>query len=124
MHSENKICLSCNKSIRGRADKKFCDDHCRSAYHNCRHGQSNNYIRSINHALLRNRRILEELLPQTLTTTRTMRTQLYLRGFHFNYFTHTHTSKKGKVYYFCYDHGYLPLTQDKLVIIREPALLL
>jgi hypothetical protein len=28
-----KVCLFCLKPLRGRSDKKYCNDHCRSAYH-------------------------------------------------------------------------------------------
>jgi hypothetical protein len=34
METEIKKCLACNKTLRGRADKKFCDDYCRSNYNN------------------------------------------------------------------------------------------
>jgi len=36
LHKEDVVrkCLHCNHIIRGRADKKFCDDSCRSAYNN------------------------------------------------------------------------------------------
>lgn len=33
MENEGK-CLLCGKSFRGRTDKKFCSDACRSEYHN------------------------------------------------------------------------------------------
>ncbi|MBC7654417.1 MAG: DUF2116 family Zn-ribbon domain-containing protein, partial [Oligoflexus sp.] len=37
----DKQCLDCGNSIKGRADKKFCDDQCRSNY--------NNRIKAIEH---------------------------------------------------------------------------
>ena len=27
-----KLCLTCNKPVKGRTDKKFCDDYCRNNY--------------------------------------------------------------------------------------------
>jgi hypothetical protein len=51
------------QSFKGRADKKFCDDYCRTNYNNQLKSCENNYVRNINNALGKNRRILEELLP-------------------------------------------------------------
>jgi hypothetical protein len=31
---ETKTCLFCEKPVKGRSDKKFCDDYCRAAYNN------------------------------------------------------------------------------------------
>ena len=31
---KNKKCLSCGKLLKGRVDKKFCDDYCRNNYNN------------------------------------------------------------------------------------------
>ncbi|GAC1439778.1 MAG: hypothetical protein NVSMB63_05400 [Sediminibacterium sp.] len=119
MNTGTRGCLSCNKDIKGRIDKKFCDDYCRSAYNNQRNSCGNNYIRNINHALLRNRRILEELLPASAVMVKTTRQQLYFKGFQFGYFTHILTNKKGNTYYFCYDHGYLLLPNDRLMLVRR-----
>ena len=119
MHTENRLCISCNSTIRGRTDKKFCNDHCRSAYNNLRNSSDSNYIRNINNALRRNRRMLETFLPPAATMVRIPRQQLYLKGFSFSYFTHTIAGKKGAVYYFCYDLGYLYLTPDRLLVVRK-----
>ena len=37
-----KVCTLCSKTLKGRSDKKFCDDYCRSAYNNERKGAVNN----------------------------------------------------------------------------------
>uniref|UniRef100_UPI00374D4ADE DUF2116 family Zn-ribbon domain-containing protein n=2 Tax=Ferruginibacter sp. TaxID=1940288 RepID=UPI00374D4ADE len=58
-----KKCLTCGKTIKGRTDKKFCDDYCRNGYNNQLKAGDNNYVRNINNALRKNRRILESLLP-------------------------------------------------------------
>ena len=63
--AETKNCLSCGKLLKGRVDKKFCDDYCRNNYNNqlkARSGYSA-YVRSINNTLLKNRKILEAILP-------------------------------------------------------------
>ena len=41
-------------------------------------------------------------------------------GFNFNYFTNVYKTKTGKVYYFCYEQGYLPLEDNQFaLVIRE-----
>src|SRR5690606_42116720 len=43
---------------------------------------------------------------------------LLAAGFQFKYLTHTYKNKKGNVYFFCYDHGYLELGADWLLLVR------
>ena len=58
---ENKTCLNCGEPIRGRVDKKFCDDQCRNNYNYHQYADANNLMRRINHTLKKNRNILESL---------------------------------------------------------------
>lgn len=115
---ETKYCHSCAKSIKGRSDKKFCNDYCRNAHNNRLNGVDNNYIRNINNALRRNRRILEELINGNTKSGKSVRQELNNKGFQFQYYTHTHTTKYGKIAYFCYDYGYQLLTAESLKIIH------
>ena len=62
METLNRLCLECGKSLKGRCDKKFCDDYCRNAYNNKAKIEENSFVRNINRTLQRNRRVLEELL--------------------------------------------------------------
>ncbi|MEI9808189.1 MAG: hypothetical protein WDO16_10100 [Bacteroidota bacterium] len=71
--TETKNCLACDKPLKGRSDKKFCDDYCRNTYNNQLKSISNNNIRNINNTLTKNRRILEGLLPETEETARAKR---------------------------------------------------
>ncbi|HSU27848.1 MAG TPA: hypothetical protein VLJ68_05665 [Chitinophagaceae bacterium] len=114
-----KTCLACGKTLRGRSDKKFCDDYCRNNYNNQLKSSSNNYVRNINNALGKNRRILENIFPEGEKMTKTTREKLQERGFQFKYFTHTYTNKKGNIYYFCYEYGYLPLDNDWYLIVTK-----
>ena len=118
---EAKKCLSCGKPIKGRADKKFCDDACRNAYNNELKNKSNysNYVRNINNTLLKNRRILEELLPKEEETAKTTHDKLIQKGFVFKYHTHSYTNKKGNIYFFNYDYGFLPLENNWYLIVRR-----
>jgi hypothetical protein len=117
--SAAKPCLACGKSIKGRSDKKFCDDFCRNTYNNQLKSGDNNYVRSINNSLRRNRRILEELLPETEKMAKTTKEKLLQKGFQFKYSTHSYTNAKGNVYLFCYDYGYLPLEKDWYLLVRN-----
>jgi transcriptional accessory protein Tex/SPT6 len=116
---EAKNCLSCDKVLKGRSDKKFCDDYCRAAYNNELKSISNNQIRNVNNALSKNRRILEELLPEGKEMVKTTQEKLLQKGFLFKYVTHLYTTKEGKVYYYCYEYGYLPLDNDWYLIVRR-----
>lgn len=112
---KTKSCLVCNEPIQGRADKRFCSDQCRSAFHNRLNSDLTNYIRSINNTLRRNRRILYELNPQG--KARTHRDVLLQKGFNFGYFTNLYQSRSGNTYYFCYDQGYMLQENGYLTLV-------
>jgi hypothetical protein len=114
-----KKCLSCGKPVAGRIDKKFCDDYCRNTYNNQMKSGSNNLIRNINNALKKNRNILAAILPDSEDTAKISREKLLEQGFIFKYRTHTYTNKKGNVYGYCYDYGYLRLEQDWILVVRN-----
>ena len=116
---EVKTCLACDKPIKGRSDKKFCDDSCRNNYNNELKSISNNQMRNVNNALSKNRRILEELLPEGKEMVKTTQEKLLQKGFLFKYITHLYTTKEGKIYYYCYEYGYLPLDNDWYLIVRR-----
>jgi len=114
-----KHCMACNKSIKGRTDKKFCDDYCRNAFNNKIKSDGNNTVRNINNALRRNRRILQELLPPNEKMVKTNMEKLVERGFLFKYFTHTYTNPKGNIYNFCFEYGYLALENNTYLIVKQ-----
>lgn len=114
-----RACLSCGKTVKGRADKKFCDDFCRNNYNNELKSDSNNYVRNINNTLRKNRRILEEILPEKEEMVKTTKDKLLQKGFVLKHFTHLYTTKTGKVYYYCYEYGYLPLDNDWFLLVRR-----
>jgi predicted nucleic acid-binding Zn ribbon protein len=116
--SPGKKCISCGEPVRGRSDKKFCNDYCRNAYNN-QLKKSNSHVRVINTALGKNRRILEGLLPEGEETCRANKENLHRLGFQFTYITHTYTTKAGKTYFYCYDYGYLPLGNDWFLVVKK-----
>lgn len=115
----HKKCLECGEKIVGRTDKKFCSDACRNAYNNKVNKDSKNLIRNINNRLRKNYRILEELNPDQ--KSKTSRAKLAEKGFDFNYITSIYTTKAGAVYYFVYDHGYLPIEGDYYALVKRES---
>lgn len=112
-----KSCLECGEKIVGRVDKKFCSDYCRNAHHNNLNKDRKNLVRNVNNQLRKNYRILEEFNPNEKTTI--SKNKLLARGFNFDYLTSIYTTKTGKVYYFVYDQGYLPLENEIYALVKR-----
>ena len=113
-----KVCLECGDPLVGRIDKKYCSDHCRNAYNNRLNKDSKNLVRNINNRLRKNYRILNSFpLKDGKTTTTKMK--LVDKGFDFEYITNLYTTKKGSTYHFLYDLGYLPLDNDRYIIVKR-----
>lgn len=112
-----KSCLECGEKMVGRVDKKFCSDYCRNSYHNNRNKDRKNLVRNVNNQLRKNYRILEEFNPNEKTTIH--KSKLLSRGFSFEYITSIYTTKTGKVYYFVYNQGYLPLENDVYALVKR-----
>lgn len=121
LSSTIRKCLSCGAIVRGRPDKKYCDESCRNSYNNRYYSESHAYVRNINQNLKKNRTILERLLPKQRLMARAPQYRLYSMGFRFQYYTHTHTNKNGKQYFFCYEYGYLLLDKERVLIVKRPT---
>lgn len=100
-----RVCNECGQVLRGRADKKFCDDACRSTYNNRLNSKSSAFMKHVNSVLRRNRSILQDFNPGGKASVSL--NKLRKMGFNFDYYTSTFTNKEGKTYYFCYEQGYL-----------------
>ena len=122
METNTKTCLECSKTLKGRVDKKFCDDGCRNSYNNKLNSDTTAYVRNINNLLRRNRRILEEALPEGEEMAKIQKARLTEKGFSFRYFTHTYTNKKGNIYFFCYEYGYLLLESEWMLVVKRKDL--
>ena len=112
-----RTCIECSNILRGREDQKFCSAECRVAHNNKRNRDSTNYMRNVNNILRKNRRILKDLNPDG--KGKTHRDKLVAKGFNFNFFTNTYTTKKGSVYYFCYEQGYLALEKNFYMLVTR-----
>ncbi|MGB1039770.1 MAG: hypothetical protein ACPGVD_02770 [Flavobacteriales bacterium] len=112
-----KQCLECGEKVMGRADKKFCSDYCRNSYNNKIDKGDKNLVRNINNRLKKNYKILSELNPNE--KGKTHRDKLIGKNFDFNYFTSIYKTKKGAVYYFVYNQGYLELENGYYMLVRK-----
>lgn len=112
-----RLCLDCNAILNGRADKKFCDDQCRTNYNNRLRTEDNSFLKEVNRILKKNRDILHTNNPEGKTKIK--RALLVRKGFDFNYHTHTYATQKGATYIFCYEYGYLPLENEELLLVKR-----
>jgi hypothetical protein len=113
-----KNCLECEKTINGRSDKKFCNDGCRNSFNNRQNTASNQYVRNVNSLLRKNRKILQNLMPDNGKTSISEKT-LKVLGFNFEYFTHIYETKNGNTYKFCYEFGYLNIDKGVLMLVKK-----
>ena len=110
-------CRYCGKALRGRSDKRFCNDQCRSQHNNPMRSEDTRLMRVINTAIRRNRAILRHCLKKAVTRT-ISREELSAAGFSFRY--HTHTRKKGAATnLFCYEFGWRETGRDAYRIWKE-----
>lgn len=114
---ENRTCLECGETLKGRIDKKFCSDYCRNTYNNKVNKESKNLIRNISNRLKKNHKILSEL--NTLGKTKVSRNRLYDKGFDFQLFTSIYTTKSGNTYFYVYNQGYLALENEMYLLIKR-----
>jgi predicted nucleic acid-binding Zn ribbon protein len=112
-------CLECGSEIQGRTDKRFCSPDCRATQYNRENRLKTNFMRNVNNILRKNRRILEKYNPDG--KAKVAKSKLLEDGFKFSYFTNTYETRAGKIYYFCYEQGYLPIDNDwyALVVRQE-----
>jgi hypothetical protein len=115
-----KQCLLCEKSFRGRTDKKFCDDYCRNSYNNSRKMINNSEVRLVNNALAKNRKILESISKELSSQyVKIKKENLVDRGYSFKYQTQMKKYKNGLFVQFCYDYYYFDLNQDWMVVAKS-----
>jgi hypothetical protein len=112
---DQQVCIECKTAMKGRIDKRFCSDQCRTTYNNRQKSIENKYIRDVNIILKKNRRILLQFNPDG--KSKVSRDKLKAKGFDFNYFTSTYTTKEGAQYFYCYEQGYLPIEKDQCLLV-------
>ncbi|NMH89779.1 hypothetical protein [Flavivirga algicola] len=104
------ICPHCTSEIIGRSDKKYCSVHCKSAHQYKKRKEEEGLYYSIDKQLKTNRKLLKAYNKSGLSTV--CKEKLLLGGFDPRYFTHYWKNKKGQVYLFCYEYGFLELKKE------------
>lgn len=104
-----KKCIQCQGEIKGRTDKRFCNDKCRSTFNNNLKRETKKKVIKVNKVLRKNRNILESFV-----STKVSKYNLINEGFNFNYLTSINNN-----YYYCYDYGYKHIGDDVYFIVKE-----
>ncbi|MCC6754668.1 MAG: hypothetical protein IT266_11870 [Saprospiraceae bacterium] len=99
-----KNCHWCNAGILGRSDKKYCDNHCRSAHYQQRQRTDSAILRHINRKLRLNRSLLARLYVQYRGASIPLQALQDL-GFDANFHTHVVVRKSGAAIKMFYDYG-------------------
>ena len=115
MGKEKKYCKECREEILGRRDKLYCSDYCRAQNFNNRNSEISNFMRRVNYTIRKNRSILSDLNPKGKAKAHKLK--LLDAGLNFDYFTNVYRTRAGRVYYFCYDKGYVELENDYYALV-------
>lgn len=103
---EERKCPVCEKTFRGRSDKKFCDPACKSAWHyQIQQEEGRGYYAVVDRQLKTNRRLLKKFNKAGKSTVRAE--VLIKLGFDPRFFTHFWRNANKEIYYFVYEFGFL-----------------
>lgn len=113
-------CRSCGAVLKGRRDKKFCDDHCRVRHHRLNRPQR--LVQRVDETLLTNRTLLRKVRSMGEVADKAEATFEWLRrnGFDFNFHTHVACQDDGRTVVMCYEEGYV-LENMGVRVLSEPA---
>ncbi|PWH82971.1 hypothetical protein [Brumimicrobium oceani] len=113
-------CLNCKAEVFGRSDKLFCDVYCKSSFqYKKKKEEEKSLFETIDKQLKQNRKLLKSFNKAGKSTVR--KEKLLAEGFNPKYFTHYWKTKKGTVYLFCYEFGFLSITENgksKYVLVK------
>lgn len=119
---QKAICEDCGKEIKGRSDKRFCDDTCRNNFN--RKKRQAEWVSISEEALeiirtiKRNYQLLKTSdLPEGTMTYQPVN-DLLNKGFNPNYFTST-KEIDGDLYHFCFEQGFRISDGQIFVIERK-----
>lgn len=110
-----KKCITCNAELTGREDKKFCDNYCRTSFHNRIQRFQNASTTKIVRILRKNRLILEYFYKSGKVSI--TENQLIDAGFNTDYFTQYFLGANGNKINYCFEYSYYKKSSD-LVVIR------
>jgi hypothetical protein len=111
-------CPVCHTEVVGRSDKVYCSPACKSSQQYEERLEQEAFFFEVDRQLKKNRRILRKYNQVGMTTLR--QEVLLAEGFNPRFFTHYWKNGKGKVYFFCYEFGFLNLQEqgkEKFVLV-------
>lgn len=114
-----KKCKICNNRVVGRSDKLFCSIRCKNYYHTNLRRVTNKASEKIDDILHRNRSILLEITGKKRGRKKVDRILLERKKFRFNYLTHFHVNKEGKMFHWIYDFAWMSFSNDTILIVRK-----
>jgi len=100
-----KNCPVCGTLLKGRSDKKFCSAKCKSIHQYEQRQETEAFFLKVERQLRINRKLLRRYNKSGFTTIR--KSELITQGFEPKFFTHYWKNKKGDVYLFVYEYGFL-----------------
>ena len=114
-------CAHCNKILKGRADKKYCNLQCKNRYASQMRFQNLPIRQRIDRFLHRNHTILVELHEAHHHPNRWFvpRTKLQRLGFRFSNHTSIYRNAKGKIYHYIYDYRWMEFSDTMIMIVHN-----
>jgi hypothetical protein len=123
MEVTKPVCGYCGKEIKGRSDKKYCDDSCRNAF-NHRQKEAENRLPNIQPIiaiLKRNRAVLATAKKDKKTKMLIIPKERLLElGYNFLYCTE-HIRYEEYDHYFCFDLGYVIKRSGQCELLQRDA---
>jgi len=104
-------CIYCNKPLSGRSDKIYCNQYCKSAQQYEKKKTNESQYLLIDRQLKKNRVLLKQYNKAGKTIIR--QSVLLDNGFNPKFYTHRWKSSKGKIYFFCYEFGFMPIIDNQ-----------
>jgi hypothetical protein len=115
--STKRTCMQCGETIRGRRDKKFCNDQCRNDYNNFMNSDRVACMRNTNGVLRRNRKILESIL-QSFDNVKIPLRRIIDAGYQPDHLTQVQTTNIG-TYRYCYEYGIMMMEENMVMIVKR-----
>jgi hypothetical protein len=99
------LCKDCGNPLKGRADRKFCSDACRSNFNNRRYAREKGSFRQVERILHKNRNLLQETWEVKKEHPFRI-SELASKGFNPRFFTSMESNQYELNYRVCYDIGF------------------
>lgn len=106
-----KKCPTCSAIVKGRTDKIFCSNKCKSIAQYEQRQENEAFFLKVEKQLRINRKILKRYNKSGFTTIR--QAILADEGFNPKFFTHYWKNQKGDVYLFVYEYGFLSKKENQ-----------